>query len=142
MNTISNDYQARCDEASADQGIDELVKELKVFNIHSEIVQSGGFNMVAYIPLHNNSYIYAGREGASHYNSNDELIEDILVRDDEYLSPKLISFNIADFLDRNGVETLMYSCTDCGLIYLLSAGRIMKDSPSHDSFICDICQTN
>ena len=109
MNTIRNDYQARCEAAILDQGIDLLVRELKDLNIHAEIVQlgivqSGGLNMVAYIPLHNNSYIYAGREGASWYNSNDKVIEDILIKDDEYLSPKLIAFNIADFLDRSGVE--------------------------------------
>jgi len=105
MNTISNNYQARCDKAVIDQGINFLVRELKDINIHAEIVQSGGFNMVAYIPLHNNSYIYAGRKGATHYNSDDEIIEDIFkIRVDEYLSPRLIAFNIADFLDRKRAE--------------------------------------
>jgi hypothetical protein len=40
-------YEKRCEEASQDQGIDSLVKELKALGIDAEIAQTGGFTMCA-----------------------------------------------------------------------------------------------
>jgi len=36
-------------------------------------------------------------------------------------------------------EGNLYICSDCGLEYALSAGRVSQDSPSHESFVCDLC---
>jgi hypothetical protein len=35
-----------------------------------------------------------------------------------------------------------FVCGSCGLAYALSAGRISTDSPSHESFVCDVCAVN
>lgn len=33
-----------------------------------------------------------------------------------------------------------YKCRECELTYTLSRDRIKKESPQHDSFVCDLCE--
>ncbi len=33
-----------------------------------------------------------------------------------------------------------YECQECELTYTLSPDRIKKESPQHDSFVCDLCE--
>ena len=33
-----------------------------------------------------------------------------------------------------------YKCQECELTYTLSRDRIKKESPQHDTFVCDLCE--
>jgi hypothetical protein len=74
-------YQERCANASMDQGIDELVKELSLLGISSTSEQTGGFTMCAYVELKDDRYIYANPYGAGLYNGEDGFIKDIYLID-------------------------------------------------------------
>jgi hypothetical protein len=82
MEDFGTYYQKRCEEASQDQGIDLLVKELALLGVSSESAQTGGFTMCAYIVLKNDRYIYANSYGAGIYDEED-FIEDIYLNEEE-----------------------------------------------------------
>lgn len=81
MEDFGTYYQKRCEEASQDQGIDSLVKELALLGVSSESAQTGGFTMCAYVVLKNDRYIYANSYGAGLYG--DDFIEDIYLNESE-----------------------------------------------------------
>ena len=66
-----NGYILRCEKASKEQGIDELVYLLKDLGIKSTSEQTGGFTMCACVLLSGNRYIYATPYGAGLYDSED-----------------------------------------------------------------------
>lgn len=82
MEDFGTYYQKRFEEASADQGIDLLVKELALLGVSSESAQTGGFTMCAYIVLKGDRYIYANSYGAGIYDEED-FIEDIYLNESE-----------------------------------------------------------
>lgn len=68
MNDFATAYALRCKEASKEQGIDQLVLDLKEEGITATSEQTGGFTMCAYVELKNNCYIYANPYGAGLYD--------------------------------------------------------------------------
>ena len=89
-------YEERCELASKDQGITELVQEMKELGIEATIAQTGGFTMCAYIELPDNKYIYANREGAGIYNQDD--YESDLVQFGEYQEASVIAEAVAKYV--------------------------------------------
>lgn len=71
MNEFARAYALRCKEASKEQGIDQLVADLKEEDITATSEQTGGFTMCAYVQLSDNRYIYANAYGASVYDAED-----------------------------------------------------------------------
>lgn len=69
MNEFARAYALRCKEASKEQGIDQIVADLKEEEITATSEQTGGFTMCAYIQLSDNRYIYANAYGASVYDA-------------------------------------------------------------------------
>jgi hypothetical protein len=69
MNEFARAYALRCKEASKEQGIDQLVADLKEEDITATSEQTGGFTMCAYVQLSDNRYIYANAYGASVYDA-------------------------------------------------------------------------
>ena len=69
MNEFARAYALRCKEASKEQGIDQLVADLKEEDITATSEQTGGFTMCAYVQLSDNRYIYANVYGASVYDA-------------------------------------------------------------------------
>jgi hypothetical protein len=69
MNEFARAYALRCKEASKEQGIDQIVADLKEEGITATSEQTGGFTMCAYIELTDNRYIYAASYGASVYDA-------------------------------------------------------------------------
>jgi len=69
MNEFARAYALRCKEASKEQGIDQIVADLKEEGITATSEQTGGFTMCAYIQLSDNRYIYANAYGASVYDA-------------------------------------------------------------------------
>lgn len=96
MNDFGIYYNERCEQASKDQGITDLVKALKELGIEASSAQTGGFTMCAYIELPNNEYIYANLEGAGLYNE-DNYQKDI-VQFGEYQKASVIAKAICDWL--------------------------------------------
>jgi hypothetical protein len=68
MRDFGTYYAERVKEASKEQGIDELIEELKALGVEATSEQTGGFTMCAYLELSNNFYIYANPSGAGLYN--------------------------------------------------------------------------
>ena len=68
MEDFGTYYAERVKEASKEQGIDQLVEELKALGIEATSEQTGGFTMCAYIELKGNKYIYANTYGAGVYD--------------------------------------------------------------------------
>lgn len=68
MKDFATAYASRCKEASKEQGIDQLVADLKEEGIIATSEQTGGFTMCAYLELKGNRYIYANPYGAGIYN--------------------------------------------------------------------------
>jgi hypothetical protein len=102
MEDFGTYYQKRCEEASADQGIDLLVKELALLGISSKSEQTGGFTMCAYIVLKNDRYIYANSYGAGLYG--DDFIEDIYLNEaegNEEARTKDVARGIAKWIKEN-----------------------------------------
>ena len=69
MNEFARAYALRCKEASKEQGIDQIVADLKEEDITATSEQTGGFTMCAHIQLSDNRYIYANAYGASVYDA-------------------------------------------------------------------------
>lgn len=89
-------YEERCELASKDQGITDLVKALRELGIEATSAQTGGFTMCAYIELPNDKYIYANREGAGIYD--EEGYEKDLVQFDEYQEASVIAKAVANYI--------------------------------------------
>lgn len=89
-------YEERCATASEEQGITGIVNALHDLGINSEIHQTGGFTMCAYIDLGKGLYIYASPYGFCLYDSED-YETDIAIYDDPQDSQK-IAQEIADYL--------------------------------------------
>lgn len=66
-----NTYEMRCELASKEQGIDQLITDLKEEEITATSEQTGGFTMCAYVELKGNRYIYANTYGAGIYGLED-----------------------------------------------------------------------
>jgi hypothetical protein len=64
-------YEKRCELASKEQGIDQLISDLKEEEITATSEQTGGFTMCAYVELKGNRYIYANTYGAGIYGLED-----------------------------------------------------------------------
>lgn len=92
------DYETRFALASEDQGITELVKEMRANKIEATIAQTGGFTMCAYIELKDGHYIYANPYGASVYNSED--YEKDIVQFNEPQTPKTITSAVWAYLQQ------------------------------------------
>lgn len=95
MTTFADNYEKRCQIASKEQGIDELITELEKHQIKAESAQTGGFTMCAYIPLTDGKYIYANPEGACVYNQ-DDYEKDILLLDEQNIQK--VTQAISDYL--------------------------------------------
>lgn len=96
-------YSKRCEEASADQGIDALIEELNALGIEASSEQTGGFTMCAYIELPKNKYIYANTYGAGIYDEED-FIEDIYQNDtdaDDALRTLKVARAVAEWIQEN-----------------------------------------
>jgi hypothetical protein len=96
-------YEKRCEEASQDQGIDSLVKELKALGIDAEIAQTGGFTMCAYIEINKDRYIYANSYGAGIYDE-EGFIEDIYLNEtetDELARTKEVAKALTNWIKEN-----------------------------------------
>ena len=89
-------YEERCELASKDQGITELVQVMKELGLKATIAQTGGFTMCAYIELPNDKYIYANREGAGIYD--EEGYKQDLVQFDEYQEALVIAKAVAKYI--------------------------------------------
>ena len=102
MEDFGTYYQKRCEEASQDQGIDLLVKELALLGVSSESAQTGGFTMCAYIVLKNDRYIYANSYGAGLYG--EDFIEDIYLNEsegDDLARTKDVARGVAQWMKEN-----------------------------------------
>jgi hypothetical protein len=95
MRDFGTYYEERVKEASKEQGIDQLVEELKALGIEATSEQTGGFTMCAYIELPNKFYIYANPYGAGLYNE-DEFEKDIFQNDEPNIEG--IAEGIANFV--------------------------------------------
>ncbi len=93
-----NSYILRCEKASKEQGIDELVHLLKDLGIKSTSEQTGGFTMCACVLLSNNRYIYATPYGASLYDSEDFDLD--IIQLDEPNSQK-VAQSVAQWVKEN-----------------------------------------
>lgn len=97
MNEFARAYALRCKEASKEQGIDQLVADLKEEDITATSEQTGGFTMCAYVQLSDNRYIYANAYGASVYDA--EGYESDIIQLDEADS-KQVATAIARYIKR------------------------------------------
>lgn len=97
------DYAKRCEEASADQGINALIEELNALGIEATSQQTGGFTMCAYIELSNDKYIYANTYGAGVYGEEDFEL-DIYQNDndtDDALRTLKVARAVAEWIQEN-----------------------------------------
>jgi len=69
------DYASACQEASKEQGIDEIIEALADLGIKATSEQTGGFTMCAYVQLTASRFIYASPYGASIYSDEEYLGE-------------------------------------------------------------------
>jgi len=102
MEDFGTYYKTRCEEASENQGIDALVKELALLGVSSESAQTGGFTMCAYIVLENDRYIYANSYGAGLYG--EDFIEDIYLNEsegDDLARTKDVARGVAQWIKEN-----------------------------------------
>ena len=97
MNEFARAYALRCKEASKEQGIDQIVADLKEEGITATSEQTGGFTMCAYIQLSDNRYIYANAYGASVYDA--EGYESDIIQLDEADS-KQVATAVARYIKR------------------------------------------
>ena len=97
MNEFARAYALRCKEASKEQGIDQIVADLKEEEITATSEQTGGFTMCAYIQLSDNRYIYANAYGASVYDA--EGYESDIIQLDEADS-KQVATAVARYIKR------------------------------------------
>jgi hypothetical protein len=97
MNEFTKAYVLRCKEASKEQGIDQLVADLKEEDITATSEQTGGFTMCAYLQLSDNRYIYANAYGASVYDA--EGYESDIIQLDEADS-KQVATAVARYIKR------------------------------------------
>lgn len=97
MNEFARAYALRCKEASKEQGIDQLVADLKEEDITATSEQTGGFTMCAYVQLSDNRYIYANAYGASIYDA--EGYESDIIQLDEADS-KQVATAVARYIKR------------------------------------------
>ena len=96
-------YSNRCEEASADQGINALIEELNALGIEATSQQTGGFTMCAYIELSNDKYIYANTYGAGVYGEEDFEL-DIYQNDtdaDDALRTLKVARAVAEWIQEN-----------------------------------------
>lgn len=98
MNEFARAYALRCKEASKEQGIDQLVADLKEEDITATSEQTGGFTMCAYVQLSDNRYIYANAYGASVYDA--EGYESDIIQLDEADS-KQVAIAVARYIKEN-----------------------------------------
>lgn len=98
MNDFATAYALRCKEASKEQGIDQLVADLKEEGITATSEQTGGFTMCAYVELKNNRYIYANPYGAGVYD--DEGFEYDITQLDEPNSRE-VAYCVAQWIKEN-----------------------------------------
>lgn len=87
-------YNERCAIASREQGIDDLLLELRKHDITATSEQTGGFTMCAYIALPSGEYIYANPYGAGLYGEED-YIRDIIQLDEADIAA--VASSIAQF---------------------------------------------
>ena len=97
MNEFARAYALRCKEASKEQGIDQLVADLKEEDITATSEQTGGFTMCAYVQLSDNRYVYANAYGASVYDA--EGYESDIIQLDEADS-KQVATAVARYIKR------------------------------------------
>jgi hypothetical protein len=95
---LVTDYEKRCNQASKEQGIDDLLSALSEAGIHATSEQTGGFTMCAYIPVSDVFYIYANLHGASEYDGDNFLCD--IVQFNEAQSPKTIAGAIWAYLQK------------------------------------------
>ena len=98
MNDFATAYALRCEEASKEQGIDQLVSDLKEEGITATSEQTGGFTMCAYIKMKENRYIYANPYGAGIYDE-EGFGEDIFQMDEP--NSKEVARKIALWIKEN-----------------------------------------
>jgi len=97
MNEFARAYALRCKEASKEQGIDQIVANLKEEEITATSEQTGGFTMCAYVRLSEDRYIYANAYGASVYDA--EGYESDIIQLDEADS-KQVATAVARYIKR------------------------------------------
>jgi hypothetical protein len=97
MNEFARAYALRCKEASKEQGIDQIVADLKEEDITATSEQTGGFTMCAHIQLSEDRYIYANAYGASVYDA--EGYESDIIQLDEADS-KQVATAVARYIKR------------------------------------------
>jgi hypothetical protein len=97
MNEFARAYALRCKEASKEQGIDQIVADLKEESITATSEQTGGFTMCACVRLSEDRYIYANAYGASVYDA--EGYESDIIQLDEADS-KQVATAVARYIKR------------------------------------------
>lgn len=96
---LVTDYEKRCNRASKEQGIDEIVSALSAVGINATSEQTGGFTMCAYVELKGSRYIYANTLGAGVYDENGYIAD--IQQYDDLVTPQTIANAIKKYIDEN-----------------------------------------
>jgi len=98
MQTFGDYYTQRVNQASKDQGTDQICEALAEFGIKATSEQTGGFTMCAFVQLTKSRYIYANLTGAGIYDQ-DGFLKD-LCQYDEIQTPQQIALDIHNYINR------------------------------------------
>jgi hypothetical protein len=99
MSEFATYYLERITSASKEQGIDDLILELKKHGIKATSEQTGGFTMCAYFKLKGDNYIYANTYGAGVYDGEDGFKQDIIQLDEP--NTEEVAQAVADWIKAN-----------------------------------------